>query len=331
MKARSLAVALFAALSLALAGLAAGCGEGERQLSLEEYVSAVDAAQDTARQRFAQLESQLNSGGSGDQSARKARKVASGLTQMLDAMRQELEGLRPPEEAQSAHGRLLDSVAQFVKLAEEAEARSKTARTAEEIAQLARDLFGEKRAAAVWRGYQGACQSLQGLAGEQEIDIDLDCARQLVAWPLSLKEYFQRLEAIFARARESTAEITGRLDQDLQPGGTTDEKKLAVRDFLNRTVSTFRVAVGDLEKLTAPSTAHPAHQAFVSATSELIELTAAFRATLLSTETLGGARNAVNEFDSDSRKAIKRGDDACRQLQSIADRNRISVDLDCGT
>ena len=148
---------------------------------------------------------------------------------------------------------------------------------------------------------------------------------------LSLEEYFQQLDAIQdnADAQFATQEAGG---SDQVPGPDASEEEVAdfVRQGFQATVTTLTTAAAAASELDPPGEVEEAHNQLVAAVEDAV---AAIQVIVdefpeqLSSSDLENLDALLDTSEGDA--AFVRLDEACLDLQTIADDNSIDVDLEC--
>ena len=143
--------------------------------------------------------------------------------------------------------------------------------------------------------------------GEEELDLD---------------QYFQRLEDIGDDAQARM----GMLQEEYQEVGEDIE---ATRDYVDAVEGITKQALNDLKDLHPPAEARDAHDEFVGGASEMLAVWEDRSDQLAGVESLSELQAVLVEDKPASDAVAKRVDNACRQLQGIADENGIEVDVGC--
>ncbi|HEV8564342.1 MAG TPA: hypothetical protein VGR41_05475 [Actinomycetota bacterium] len=158
--------------TVVLAIVAAGCGGGG--LSLQEYLTTMDGLQSSFQQKSEDSQTEVQAALQEVTSNEDALTVFRGYLEeslaAIDEQLAKLEGLDPPSEAESEHEDLLeagnairDSLADVID-------RYGEFGSVEEVAQFFTTNLGDAE-------QQGtdACNALQAVADDNEIDVDLGC------------------------------------------------------------------------------------------------------------------------------------------------------------
>ena len=143
--------------------------------------------------------------------------------------------------------------------------------------------------------------------GEEELDLD---------------QYFRRLEGIGDDAQTRM----GMLQEEYQEVGEDIE---ATRDYVDAIEGITKQALNDLKDLHPPAEARDAHDEFVGGASEMLAVWEDRSDRLAGVESLSELQAVLVEDRPTSDVVAERVDNACRQLQGIADENGIEVDVGC--
>ena len=145
---------------------------------------------------------------------------------------------------------------------------------------------------------------------------------------LTLEEYFQQLEALTDETNERGDELQEAFDQNVATTLSEEEQLQALVDFFTEVIPIIVDFLAGVEELRPPEAVVAEHNENVEATSLFI---AAMNGVLEGT----GIREIADElgqlFEGEGLlfQAAERVVEACLQLQLVADRNEIDVDLDC--
>ena len=181
MKARILPLAFIAALLLAFGAIAAACGGGGSSagggepLTLEEYFQRFEEAGSEHERRSNDLESNnvrdLTASSSESDSVQAMRVFLLGTIDSYERYEDEFRDLAVPDNARDAHDEFLDGLAQV---------RKDTANFLEQLDGV--DTMAEFLAISdavelppVSERLEGVCSSLQQVANEGGVDVDLGC------------------------------------------------------------------------------------------------------------------------------------------------------------
>jgi hypothetical protein len=159
---------------LALGALAAACGDDGEELTLEEYFQRLDAIYDQAVARSeAQAEAVAGAPGQEDLSAEEVlayyRAVYGGDRDIASDFLVALRDLDPPTEAADAHNQAVDAMEATLEDYEDFLEGTSDSPSPEEAAPLLDELH-----AAMGRN-RDTCLTLQTIANENDVDVDLEC------------------------------------------------------------------------------------------------------------------------------------------------------------
>lgn len=147
---------------------------------------------------------------------------------------------------------------------------------------------------------------------------------------MSLEEYMKRLEAISTEASERAEVLTEQLGEGETKASTEQEVFDANLDFWDGFLPLLSGRADDLSELNPPSQAQEFHNDFVEAISDMAAANSQLVDELEDAGTLAELEELRERFDDDTAEVLDRADDACRELQNLADENDIGVDLGCG-
>lgn len=144
-----------------------------------------------------------------------------------------------------------------------------------------------------------------------------------------LEVYFAGLDDVFERADNESDDAQTGLDDALQDADGLEEEVAAVQDYLDATVATFNNATEGIAALDPPAEATGAQADFIEAAEGSRDLAASLKADLAGIETREEADQLVVDFNEESQPFVEQGDQACLELQQVADDNDVDVDLGC--
>jgi curved DNA-binding protein CbpA len=147
--------------------------------------------------------------------------------------------------------------------------------------------------------------------------------------PLTLEEYFARIDEIFKAADKDTTDLQDTFDADLANAAGFDEEVDLLQTFLDGTIEAFNTAVDDMQAITPPQGAQESHVAFVQAARDSVSAAQDLRNRLDEAQSKDDLDRILSDFESESSVTLRRLDNACLGLQDIADTNGIDVDLLC--
>jgi hypothetical protein len=146
---------------------------------------------------------------------------------------------------------------------------------------------------------------------------------------MTLQEYFDELDVIFARADAATDAAEEQLDEDSGNAQEFADEVDAVEIFLDEVITAFDDAIADMEELDPPGEVTEAHDDFLDAASAAADGAGRFLDELEGVDDRSEADELVSEFDSEVTALIRGADEACLDLQVVANQNDIDVDLNC--
>ena len=146
---------------------------------------------------------------------------------------------------------------------------------------------------------------------------------------MTLQEYFDELDVIFARAEAATDRAEAQLEEDASNAQEFGDEVDAVDAFLDEVIVAFEDAIADMEDLDPPGEASGAHDDFLEAASAASDGAGRFQDELADVDTRDEADALVTQFDGEMTALIRGADEACLELQIVADQNDVDVDLEC--
>jgi hypothetical protein len=145
-----------------------------------------------------------------------------------------------------------------------------------------------------------------------------------------LEPYFERLDAIFEKASEDTAEANQELNDGLREAGTDlDEEKAAMSTFLTATEAVFDNAIAAMNDLDVPSQAKNDHDSFVAAAEGSALLASTLEDDLADAKSDAEAQALIDEFNTNYQPLLESADQACTNLQDLATAAGLDTDLAC--
>jgi len=144
---------------------------------------------------------------------------------------------------------------------------------------------------------------------------------------LSLQEYFQQFDAI---QKDAEARFEALATPD--PQATREEIAAVFLAFIKEAVAINGDTRDALADLDPPAEVKDAHNEFVGALGEAVEVTQGLSARIPDALSLAEAEALFSELfaEPEAAAAFQRFSDACLALQDVADQNNIAVDLACG-
>ena len=158
-----------AAVLVMVAGIAAAagwaCDDEGNALTLEEYFQRIEEADSEANERSDEVfETE-------PETVEEAQDQLQDLPDIIRDFIEDLENIEPPEEAQDAHERVVEGGREAADQFEDIIDEASDAESIEDFfAALSSDEFAN-----VGQAFDDACQELQALADENEIDVTLNC------------------------------------------------------------------------------------------------------------------------------------------------------------
>ncbi len=146
---------------------------------------------------------------------------------------------------------------------------------------------------------------------------------------LTMDEYFSRVDTVFEAADKDTTGLEDAFDADVAEAASFDEEIDLLLEFLTGTIGVFEAALADMEAISPPGEANDAHDEFVAAASDAMASTEQLVDKLEKAESQADADDILTEFERDAESTLSRADEACFDLQALADENAVDVDLDC--
>ncbi len=141
----------------------------------------------------------------------------------------------------------------------------------------------------------------------------------------TLDEYFKKLDAVTQDIDKRITDLQGKYPNAFQE--TKDTKS-----YLSEYVPTVKAAVEGLDQISPAKETKDVHKQYVAAGRDFVKGIETAAATISKVENdsdLEAALGQVND-NKDLSAASDRFDEVCRDIQKIADDNKIKVDLKCG-
>jgi len=147
---------------------------------------------------------------------------------------------------------------------------------------------------------------------------------------LTLQEYFQRVDAIFADADARIEALPDPGTTIADPQATLEQKKDTVRDFLTRFVALAADVRDEMAGLQAPPQVQDAHSDFLAFWRDIGQAGDGVLDRLEGVQSESEFDDTSPDFFAADFFAIRqRFPDVCSALQAVADANDIAVDLAC--
>ncbi len=144
---------------------------------------------------------------------------------------------------------------------------------------------------------------------------------------LTLKEYFQKTDAIFEDAGERIAALD---DPGEQEFASEEQQIEAIRDFLDADRAITEDVLDELENIDPPVEVQEAHNEFQGAGVALVALFKDVAAQLANVGSTSEVDRVFTLNAPEINAAYARADAACFLLQGVANANGVDVDLECG-
>jgi hypothetical protein len=142
-------------------------------------------------------------------------------------------------------------------------------------------------------------------------------------------DYFQSLASRFEKSRNDSDVATTKLNDDLDSAETLDEQKAAIDTFLETMIGVFDASITAMDALDPPSAAEQAHNKFRDDISEAKDISATLQSNISDADSVEAAQAVVDDFNQRVVELVDDAQAACRDLQSVADAQDISADLEC--
>lgn len=144
-----------------------------------------------------------------------------------------------------------------------------------------------------------------------------------------LEDYFAEIEAIFEEADAASDELDTAFDEAIDAATTVEEEVFTLQEFLLESRKTIAGALDDLEDVDPPEEVEDAHNDFVQAGRDLVDVSEQFSEGLQDVETEDDLNALNDELGPGGQEAADAADAACFELQDVADAAGIAVDLNC--
>lgn len=166
------------------------------------------------------------------------------------------------------------------------------------------------RCVLVVAGLVAGCLLLAACGGEEELDLD---------------QYFQRFDHIGGT-------FDARIDTLMEESRGVGQEIEGTRGFFDDFQAITKQALNDVNDIYPPADAgeaRDAHDEFVAALAEVLAILEDISDRLADIESPSEVQALVEQLTPSFDAASERANDACLQLQGVADENGIEVDLDC--
>ncbi len=144
-----------------------------------------------------------------------------------------------------------------------------------------------------------------------------------------LEAYFADIEAIFEDADAASDELDVAFDEAIGAATTVEEEVFTLQEFLVESRKNIEAALDDLDEVDPPEEVEDAHNDFVQAGRDLVDVSELFSEGLQDVETEADLDALNEELGPGGQEAADAADTACFDLQDIADEAGIDVDLNC--
>jgi len=144
-----------------------------------------------------------------------------------------------------------------------------------------------------------------------------------------LADYFAEVDAVFEEADSLSDELEAAFDEAYANAQTVEEAREALGAFLLDTHDIYSDALDTLEGIEPPEEAADEHEAFIRAGSDLLDVSERLFQALQDVETEADLNQLSEDFDAEGTAAANAADEACFDLQGVADDAGIDVDLNC--
>ena len=250
------------------------------------------------------------------------------LPQLKDYL-SEFSDMDSPDEVEDAHRELLDALSDLVETLEDFVDLLGDAGSESELETVLNALSDDPEFTAAADRFQNACVTLQSIADENDIAIDLECAETEETIVLSLEEYFQEIDTIFEESDQAVEDVTADFDAAMDAATTVEEQVAALKSFLDETNRVLFLSILQLGGLEPPPEVAASHNDFLDQVEAVAQISEDFLARLPDVQTNADLEALISELDFDLSVATATADDACLEMQGVADDNGIIVDLNC--
>ena len=165
----------YAAAAVLLA-LMAACngGDGGDSLTIEQYFAELERIGNDAQARIDEIDlPELDADASFEESRDALADFFAASTEVSGDAIGEVQNLEPPAEVEDEHDRYVESLGEIPEISSDLEQRIRDAETEEEYEEV---VGNENPLGAVGDEVTAACDALQQIADDNEIEVDLGCA-----------------------------------------------------------------------------------------------------------------------------------------------------------
>lgn len=178
MKRRALGFVLVTALLVAVGAIAAACGDGEEELTLEEYFQRLQTMSDDLNERGEALETELEGlfdpAASEQQSIAAGRRFLDGNVSIIRDGLDVLEDLDPPSQVGDSHNKFVDAANGLRDRIGDLADRAAEVQSAADLEEIFAE-FQSPELETIDERFVDACQALERIASENGIQVDLGC------------------------------------------------------------------------------------------------------------------------------------------------------------
>jgi UDP-N-acetylglucosamine enolpyruvyl transferase len=170
---------VIAALLLAVGAIAAACGgNGNGELTIEEYFEGLQAIADDVDERGQALESDFerlfDPATSESDSIEAAQNFFNGSASIFTDGISDLENLGPPPEVGDAHNEFVEAAKGIGDAFQDFAERAGDIESVADVQEMFAE-FGTPEFAAVEQRFEAACKALEGIASDSDIELDMNC------------------------------------------------------------------------------------------------------------------------------------------------------------
>lgn len=319
---------LFLALAavVALALLAAACGDDDSEQTLEEYFTELESAFDQIAADSMAIEREH------PQSFRdlgQTQDYYEALLSEIGPAYDEFGEMTPPEEAAEEHEALVQTTQGFLAEARRVSDELQELEGSAELAEYVSDLRTDPAFTLALTNVADACAALQRRADASRVDVNLRCGETSnPAENVVLEQYLTAVRDIFGEANEAAGDAVDQVSEAVE-GAEFEEQKEAIDTYLTDIEGVFENTVTRLRALGTPDAVLIYRDSFIGAVEDMIQSAAAFQADLSTIEGGEELDERRAEFGEEIESAITRADSACRQMQRTGEGRGIYVDLMC--
>jgi len=153
--------------------LAVACGDGEEEISLDEYFQQFDAIEEGMKTDTAALDEQ--SVGIIGEDVQATQDYVVGYHDIVEQGLNDVKALQAPSEVGDAQDEFAAALSNMISLWDDLSDRLADVETTSELQELLVALQSETEWLEASQQFTDACRELQGIADENGIDVTLDC------------------------------------------------------------------------------------------------------------------------------------------------------------